>query len=72
MENSTVSDFDFRIHIFLSFLIITRFSINFTEDFKSPVRKEVKVSHETHLRRELEQWKELMKERGIRRSVTPK
>ncbi|XP_055312408.1 uncharacterized protein LOC129574419 [Sitodiplosis mosellana] len=42
------------------------------EDFKSPVRKEVKVSHETHLRRELDQWKELMKERGIRRSVEPK
>lgn len=39
------------------------------EDFKSPARKEVKVCHETILRRELEQWKQLMTEHGIRQSV---
>lgn len=41
----------------------------FAEDLRSPARKEVKISHETHLRRELEQWKDLMNERGIHQSV---
>ncbi|XP_031633168.1 uncharacterized protein LOC116346972 [Contarinia nasturtii] len=31
------------------------------EDFKSPLRKETKISHEAHIRRELEQWKQLLK-----------
>lgn len=45
-------------------------SKQFTVDLKSPARKEVRVCHKSHLRRELEQWKELMKETGIRQSVT--
>lgn len=42
---------------------------NYSEEPKSPARKEVKVSHEIHLRRELEQWKQLVHDDGIRQSI---
>lgn len=46
-----------------------QFSTLFLDNFKSPARKEAKVCHETYLRRELEQWKELIKEGGIQKSI---
>lgn len=39
--------------------------IFFSEEPKSPARKEVKVAHEIHLRREIEQWKQLVSDDGI-------
>lgn len=50
--------------------MIGNFHFFSAEDLRSPVRKEVKIGHERLLRRELEQWKELMKENELRQSVT--
>lgn len=40
-----------------------------SDEPKSPARKEVKVAHEIHLHRELEQWKQLVTDDGIRQSI---
>lgn len=61
--------FLFRCHSNEIQMEMNCFALLFLENFKSPARKEAKISHEIYLRRELEQWKELMKEKGIQNSV---
>lgn len=55
--------------VLVSSLIFGFYFILFPEEPKSPARKEVKVAHEIHLRREVEQWKQLVNDDGIRQSI---
>lgn len=59
------------VNINRSFLLKSNsnFDFFFTEEPKSPARKEVKVAHEIHLRRELEQWKQLVNDDSMRKSI---